>query len=100
MADQLLPTRFLFRFAADCSYHAKLGVGAPVELPAEYRLPELGEIEGEKAIADIRAAWSEAGLGFSVRTEGKRHPSWCRETKLEDSDGLQLWTGVGHRDRE
>ena len=39
----------------------------------------------------MRAAWSEAGLAFSVRVEGKKHPSWCRETKLEDSDALQLW---------
>ena len=39
----------------------------------------------------MRAAWSEAGVGFSVRVEGKKHPNWCRETKLEDSDSLQVW---------
>jgi hypothetical protein len=91
MAERLLPTRFLFRFAADCLYQEKLGIAAPADLPAECRLPALGELEGERAFADVRAAWSEAGLAFSVRVEGKRHPSWCRETKLEDSDGLQLW---------
>ena len=57
----------------------------------EYRLPSLGELEGQRSFADVRAAWSEAGLAFSVRIEGKRHPSWCRETKLEDSDALQVW---------
>lgn len=91
MADQLLPTRFLFRFAADLFYRAKLGDAAPAELPAECRLPTWGELEGRRSFADVRAAWSEAGLGFSVRVEGKRQPSWCRDTKLEDSDGLQLW---------
>jgi hypothetical protein len=91
MAEPLLPTRFLFRFAADLSYLGGLGDAAPAELPAEYRLPALGELEGEKTFADMRAAWSEKGLAFSVRVEGKRQPSWCRETKLEDSDGLQLW---------
>jgi hypothetical protein len=90
MTQPLLPTRFLFRFAADLTYHDKLG-GAPAELPADYRLPNLGELDGERPVADVRAAWSEAGLAFSVRVEGKRHPSWCRESKLEDSDGLQLW---------
>jgi hypothetical protein len=91
MAQPLLPTRFLFRFAADLAYREKLGEGAPTELPAEYCLPNLAELDGERMFADIRAAWSEAGLAFSVRVEGKRHPSWCRESKLEDSDGLQLW---------
>jgi hypothetical protein len=91
MAEQLLPTRFLFRFAASCLYDAKLGAAAPAELAPEYRLPALGELEGQKNFADVRSAWSEAGMAFSVRIEGKRHPSWCRETKLEDSDALQLW---------
>lgn len=89
--QQLLPTRFLFRFSAACLHDAKLGTGEPRELAAEYRLPVLGEIESQRSIADVRAAWSEAGLAFSVRIEGKKHPSWCRESKLEDSDALQLW---------
>jgi hypothetical protein len=91
MSEPLLPTRFLFRFATDCLYQPALGVKAPDELPPQCRLPALGELEGQKSFADVRGAWSEAGLAFSVRVEGKRHPSWCRETKLEDSDGLQLW---------
>jgi hypothetical protein len=91
MPEPLLPARFLFRFAAPCLCDPTLGVQAPAELDAEYRLPALGELEGQKQFADVRAAWSEAGLGFSVRIEGKRHPTWCRETKLEDSDSLQVW---------
>ncbi len=88
---QLLPTRFLFRFAAPCLYDPTLGAKAPTELEPAYRLPQLGELEGQRNFADVRAAWSEAGLGFSVRLEGKKHPNWCRETKLEDSDSLQVW---------
>lgn len=91
MSSQLLPTRFLFRFAAPCLYDPTLGAKAPSELETPYRLPILGELEGQPAIADVRAAWSESGLGFSVRVEGKKHPNWCRETKLEDSDALQVW---------
>lgn len=91
MSEPLLPTRFLFRFAAACLYDPTLGVQAPSELEVEYRLPSLGELEGQKPFADVRAAWSEAGLAFTLRVEGKRHPSWCRETKLEDSDALQVW---------
>jgi hypothetical protein len=91
MSEQLLPTRFLFRFAASCLYEAGLGTKLPTELPVECRLPSLGELEGQRSFADVRAAWNESGLGFSVRIEGKKHPSWCRETKLEDSDALQVW---------
>lgn len=92
MSEQLLPTRFLFRFAAPCRFDAAVGGrAAPGELDPRHRLPSLNELEGQRSFADIRAAWSDAGLTFSVRVEGKRHPSWCRESKLEDSDGLQLW---------
>ncbi len=91
MGPPLLPTRFLFRFASDVAYRDQLSGAAPSELPLESRLPNLSELDGERMIADVRAAWSEVGLAFSVRVEGKRHPSWCRESKLEDSDGLQLW---------
>lgn len=88
---QLLPTRFLFRFSVPCRHEAKLGTSEPAELDAVYRLPTLGELEGRAAFADVRAAWSEAGLAFSVRVEGKRQPLWCRESRLEDSDALQVW---------
>jgi hypothetical protein len=91
MPEQLLPTRFLFRFAAPCLYCTGLGSQPPAELAAEHRLPSLGELEGQRSFADVRAAWNEAGLAFSVRVEDKRHPVWCRENKLEDSDALQVW---------
>lgn len=91
MSEQLLSTRFLFRFAASCSYDGKLGSAAPGELDPRHRLPSLGELEGQPPFADVRVAWSEAGLAFSVRVEGKKQPNWCRETRLEDSDALQVW---------
>jgi len=91
MSGQLLPTRFLFRFAAPCRYDAKLGSGEPHELPARHALPSLSELEGQTPFADVRAGWSEAGVALSVRVEAKKHPSWCRESRLEDSDALQVW---------
>ena len=87
MSQPLLPTRFLFRFGA---------VPLPPRSARSRRscrssADGLGELEGQKSMADVRAAWSEAGLAFSVRVEGKRHPNWCREGELEDSDALQVW---------
>lgn len=91
MSSPLLPTRFLFRFATACLFDERLGKHAPAELAADHRLPSLTELDGEKSVADVRVSWSDAGLAFSVRVEGKKHPNWCRDSKLEDSDGIQLW---------
>ena len=57
----------------------------------KYRLAELRRIGGRRGTADFRAAWSEAGLALAVHVEGKRQPPWCRGTRVEDSDGLQVW---------
>jgi hypothetical protein len=89
MTEPLLPTRFLFRFAADCLYLP--GLAPDAELGEQHLLPALGELEGQAQIGDVRAAWSEAGLLLAVRVDGKQHPLWCRENRLEDSDGLQVW---------
>ena len=38
----------------------------------------LAELEAQAAWADVRAAWSEAGLVFAVHVQGKQQPPWCR----------------------
>ena len=91
MADALLPTRFLFRFAAPCLRFEGAWTAKGVELGEPHRLASLGQIEGLRNFADLRAGWNDAGLFFSFGVSGKRQPLWCRENKLEDSDGLQLW---------
>ena len=60
-------------------------------LEEKYRLIGLGELEGETPLADVRAAWSDDGLALTVAVRGKRQPLWCRATRPEDSDGLQVW---------
>ena len=42
-------------------------------------------------LAEVRAAWSSEGLAFTARVEGKKQDPWCRESRLSDSDGLQIW---------
>ena len=34
---------------------------------------------------------SEAGLAFAVSVSRKNSPVWCRASRPEDSDGLQVW---------
>ena len=91
MTDPLLPARFLFRFSAPCQRRDPLWKNNGASLTEKYRLIGLAELEGRAAPADVRAAWSEAGLVFAVRVQGKRQQPWCRASRPEDSDGLQVW---------
>ena len=91
MTNPLLPTRFLFRFSAPCRYRDPLWTAEGAGLDESYRLPELVGLEGRTAWADVRAAWSEAGLALTVHVRGKQQPPWCRESRPEDSDCLQVW---------
>ena len=91
MAEQLLPTRFLFRFSAACLRYEGAWTVSGCALSEAHRLPTLSEIEDQRSFADVRCGWNETGLFFAVQVSGKKQPLWCRENKLEDSDGLQLW---------
>jgi hypothetical protein len=91
MAESLLPTRFLFRFAASCLHVGSAWSAKGIELSESHRLPAMNELDGQRNFADVRAGWNETGLFFSVAVSGKKQALWCRENKLEDSDGLQLW---------
>jgi hypothetical protein len=81
----------LFRFAAPCLYREKLWTGRGLQLAEAHRLPDLADLDGRPATADVRAAWSEEGIGFSVRVQGKRQAPWCRDSQMDESDGLQVW---------
>ncbi len=91
MSDSLLPKRFLYRFSVPCLYRDPLWSGKAGELDARYRLVSFAELEQRPMPADVRAAWSEAGLAFTVIVRGKQQPPWCRANRPEDSDGVQLW---------
>lgn len=91
MTAPLIPARSLFRFSIPCNQRESLWTADGAALDESYRLPRLGELEGAKNFADVRAAWSSAGLAFAVRVEGKRQAPWCRESRPDDSDGLRIW---------
>ena len=92
MVQPLIAPTFLFRFAAPCRYAQNIWRKDGIELSEEYRLPSFGgELEGRPLLADVRAAWNEKGLSFTVRVVGKKQAPWCRPTRLDDSDGLSLW---------
>lgn len=91
VSEPLLAPTFLFRFSVPCRYAKKLWTATGTALGEEHRLPAFGELEGRTPFADFRAAWNEGGVGFWLRVAGKKQPPWCRDSRIEDSDGLQIW---------
>jgi hypothetical protein len=87
----LLAPSFLFRFAAPCYYAPDIGPTAPGPLDERYRLPCFAELDERRVFAELRVGWNESGLAVFLKVDGKKQAPWCRDTKIEDSDGLQLW---------
>lgn len=85
----LAPT-FLFRFSVPCR-ELKSPWASEIELAPEYTMPSFGSLEDRPQFAEVRMGWSGDGLGVSVRVGGKKQTPWCRESRVEDSDGLSLW---------
>ena len=61
-------------------------------LPDEAELPGIGSsISGQNHFATIKVAVSDSGLFMTASVKGKRQLPWCRESRLEDSDGMHVW---------
>jgi hypothetical protein len=91
MSNQLISPTMLFRFAAPCYYADERWTAQGVRLDEQHRLPCFADLHGAKAFADVRLGWSEAGIAVNVTVRGKEQPPWCRDSRIEDSDGVQLW---------
>jgi hypothetical protein len=86
----LLPPRQFFKFSADVKRSEGLESPKGFALEESYLLPAFGELDGRPSFADVRMAWSPAGLAWQVTVGGKTQLPWCRDSRLEDSDGLQV----------
>ena len=96
----LLNQTFLFRFEIVIKQHSLRWTATGLQLDEDFRLPCFGVLgtgnlmESGKApvqYADVRMAWDASGLGFWMQTSGKKQLPWCRDSRTDDSDGLQLW---------
>ena len=87
----LVDPTILFRFEIQL-HRADLKFGKRgLTLSEPYRLPSFSALAGNPIFADLRMAWSDDGIGFWIKVSGKRALPWCRETRLDESDGLHLW---------
>jgi hypothetical protein len=96
ITNTLLAPRFLFRFAVPVPRRDPIWKPGGIELDESHQLLNLagldaGSEDGEPHFADVRMAWGVEGLLFNIRVDGKKQPPWCRDGRLEDSDGLQVW---------
>jgi len=91
MSESLLGPTFLFRFSVPCRRLEPVWTPRGVKLSDQHVLPSFGELEARPLFADVRAAWSDQGLSFSLRVAGKKQVPWCRVSRPEDSDGLHVW---------
>ncbi|MCL2005172.1 MAG: hypothetical protein FWG73_03310 [Planctomycetaceae bacterium] len=85
----MFPKPFLYRFRFPCQYAAKDAL-----LDKTYRLPNVNQIEDadlpSKLPYDFRIAWNETGLRFSLNVSGKTQSLWCRATRQDESDGIEI----------
>ncbi|MFK7736859.1 MAG: hypothetical protein AB8B50_12565 [Pirellulaceae bacterium] len=64
----------------------------PEALPDEAILPCLSsELAGDAKFAQVRVAVGPNAIFFQADVQGKGQLPWCRESRLEDSDGLHVW---------
>jgi hypothetical protein len=87
----LIDPTFLFRFEIAIHRHACSWTSSGLDLPPQCRVPCFAAMAGRREFADVRLAWEPAAIGFVIEVPGKQSPPWCRDSRLEDSDGFHLW---------
>jgi hypothetical protein len=69
----------------------------PEALPEEAIIPSLScELANNPKFAQFRLAIGSNALFIQVDVQGKRQLPWCRDSRLEDSDGLHVWIDTRH----
>ena len=81
----------LFRFATSCAFTQQKWSAAGIKLGEEHLLPYFAELAGKKPFADVRIGWSEQGLFLNLAVKDKQQPPWCRDSRIDDSDGVQIF---------
>ena len=90
--ERLIPPSLAYRFSTACyATTQKWSASKGINLSEDYRLPCFNELDDASLFAEVRAAWSTAGLMIQAHISGKKQSLWCRDTQLTESDGLQVW---------
>jgi hypothetical protein len=91
-STKLIDPALLFRFRVQASKVDFHFADRMWQLPDSTELPKTGVfISGQKDFASIRAGVGKDALFFQASIDRKLQFPWCRESRLEDSDGLHIW---------
>jgi len=91
MSDALIPPSFLFRLAVPCYRYEGSWTKSGVKLTEKHVITSFdAELNLGPRFAELRLGWNEEGIYVHLRTTDKKQSPWCRDTRLDDSDGLSL----------
>jgi len=89
---QLVPNRLLFDFEFPLRYRKSIPVfrRGLFGWTDEYRLPDLGTIDGQTRFGDLWASWNEEGLTMACRVTGKTKEPVCKPQAFWRADNLRV----------
>lgn len=91
MTQKLLPSNYLFRFCLPCRHAPKAGQADCPVLDESYTIPQLGALDDSPSYAQVRLAWSAAGLTLNLRVSGKKEGLHFALRDMLLSDCIQLF---------
>lgn len=91
MSAKLIDPTLLFRFEIPVQHNACVWTTHGLKLPATCRLPSFGALSERTVFAEVRMAWNSSGIAVHLLVNGKRQPPWCRDSRLDESDGFHFW---------
>jgi hypothetical protein len=90
----LIPQSFWFRIALACTRVESIPRPSDparlLDLPSECTLPDLGQLEGRSAWAEVRVGWNAGGIGIAVSAEGLPDAQLVRD-RPEGFAIIQFW---------
>lgn len=90
-SSNLVDPTFLFEFSFPLKKATWKWGKSGLKLPESHRVPAFGVLAGRPNFADLRMAWSKQGIAFMMEVDGKAQMPWCREGRVDESDGLHLY---------
>ena len=89
--ESLIHPGFNFRFEIPLQWQDNAWGKAGWTSSETHSLPHLARMDGAPSVAEVRAGWNEDSLAVEVVVTGKRQSLWCRDSRIDDSDGLHFW---------
>jgi len=91
MPNQFIDPALLFRMEIPIRHWDGEWSAKGLSLSEKHVVPCFSDFSDRPTFADVRIGWNHSGIAVQVFVKGKRQAPWCRETRLDESDGFHLW---------